>query len=366
MDSYSPEIGTPINQLDTPCLLIDLVALESNFQTVSRQYDNQICKMRQHSKNIKSAMVARKQINAGGTVGGVCCAKVSEAEVMVDGGLSDVLITNQIVTIDKIRRMCDLAAKADVKVAVDNPINLKELSSIATMAGVNIGVVIEVDTSMGRAGVRNSEEGVELAKLASNLSGLVFRGVMSHQTLGAGEHDKRSRENIGRRYIQICLDVKNAIEANGIPVEIVSSGETFTYDIATAIPGVTEVQGGTYALMAHGHAMSGIFETAGKILASVMSITNSGEAVVDVGYRALTSPSRLPTIIGSQNMVVDRMEEYHLMVKSTDNMTLVPGDQLLLDPAVQDIMANRWDKFIAVRDDKVEAIWEIDARGCVQ
>ncbi|MEE2884483.1 MAG: alanine racemase, partial [Chloroflexota bacterium] len=246
MDSYSPEVGTPINQLDTPCLLIDLAALENNFQTVSRQYDNQVCKMRQHAKNIKSAVVARKQINTGGTVGGVCCAKVSEAEVMVDGGVNDVLITNQIVTTDKIRRMCDLAAKADVKVAVDNPINLQELSSVATMAGVNIGVVIEVDTSMGRAGVRNPEEGVELAKLASNLPGLVFRGVMSHQTLGSGEHDKVSRENIGKRYIQVCLDVKNAIEACGIPVEIVSSGETFTYDIATAIPGVTEVQGGTY------------------------------------------------------------------------------------------------------------------------
>jgi 3-hydroxy-D-aspartate aldolase len=366
MDSYSPEVGTPINQLDTPCLLIDLAALENNFQTVSRQYDNQVCKMRQHAKNIKSAVVARKQINTGGTVGGVCCAKVSEAEVMVDGGVNDVLITNQIVTTDKIRRMCDLAAKADVKVAVDNPINLQELSSVATMAGVNIGVVIEVDTSMGRAGVRNPEEGIELAKLASNLPGLVFRGVMSHQTLGSGEHDKRSRENIGKRYIQVCLDVKNAIEACGIPVEIVSSGETFTYDIATAIPGVTEVQGGTYALMAHGHAMAGVFETAGKILASVMSITNSGEAVVDVGYRALTSPSRLPAIIGSQDMFVDRMEEYHLMVKSKSNMSLVPGDKLLLEPAVQDIMANRWDNFIVVRNDKVEAIWGIDARGCVQ
>lgn len=366
MDSYTPEIGTPINQLDTPCLLIDLAALENNFQTVSRQYDNQVCKMRQHSKNIKSAMVARKQINAGGTVGGVCCAKVSEAEVMVDGGITDVLITNQIVTTDKIRRMCDLAAKANVKVAVDNLVNLQELSSIATVAGVEIGVVIEVDTSMGRAGVRNPEEGVELAKLASKLSGLVFRGVMSHQTLGAGEHDKRSRENIGKHYIQICLDVKNAIEACGIPVEIVSSGETFTYDIATEIPGVTEVQGGTYALMAYGHAMTGIFETAGKILASVVSITDSGEAVVDVGYRALTSPSRLPAIIDSQDMFVDRMEEYHLMVKSNNNMILAPGDKLLLEPAVQDIMANRWDEFIVVRNDKVEAIWGIDARGCVQ
>ena len=103
---------------------MELDALESNFALVARTYAGTVCKMRQHGKNIKSPVVALKHIRAGGTMGGVCSAKVSEAEVMVEGGVEDILITNQIVTRDKIARACALAKQADVKVAVDDARNV--------------------------------------------------------------------------------------------------------------------------------------------------------------------------------------------------------------------------------------------------
>ena len=219
--------------------------------------------MREHAKNIKSPVVAHKQMQAGGTVGGVCAAKVSEAEVMVEGGIHDVLITSQVATGDKIARVCNLARIADVKVAIDDPRNLREISESATEHDVTVGVVIEVNTSMGRAGVRHIEHGVELAELASGLPGIAFKGVMSHQTL-PGHPDKETRVIEGRRFIQICLDVKDAIEAAGIPVQIVSSGESWTYDVAADIPGVTEVEGGTYALMSTAYSYMEEFEMAAK------------------------------------------------------------------------------------------------------
>ncbi|MEE9198525.1 MAG: alanine racemase, partial [Dehalococcoidia bacterium] len=224
--------------------------MEHNFRVVAEAYRDTACKMRPHAKNIKSPVIEHMQIRAGGTVGGVCTAKVAEAEVMVEGGIHDIFIPNQIVTRDKITRLCALARQANMMVAVDDSRNLRELSDVAQARGVTIGVLIEVNTSMDRAGVRDAQQGVELARLAVQLPGVAFKGVMSHQTL-PGKPDRETRFLEGRKYIQICLDVKEAIEAAGIPVEVVSTGETFSYDVAATIPGVTEVEGGTYALMSH-------------------------------------------------------------------------------------------------------------------
>ena len=146
---------------------------------------------------------------------------------------------------DKIVRLCSLAKRADMKVGIDNTQNLRKLSEVAQAQGVTLGVLIEVDTSMHRAGIRRVEDGVELAKPAATLPGIAFRGLMSHQTL-PGRPDKQTRLIEGRRFMQMCLDLKEAIEGAGIPVDIVSTGETWTYDIAADLPGVTEIQGGTY------------------------------------------------------------------------------------------------------------------------
>ena len=211
MDHYRPTVGTKISELDTPCLILDLDALDHNFDRMSETFKDTKVKLREHTKNIKSPALAHMQIRKGGTVGGVCSAKVAEAEVMVEGGVNDVLIPNQVVHSDKISRMCALARQADIKVCVDNIENVKMISSIASKNSVEIGILIEVDTQMGRAGVRSNEEGVAIAKLTQDLPGVKFKGVMSHQSLPEFI-DQEDRWQVGRDTIQICLDVKNAIE----------------------------------------------------------------------------------------------------------------------------------------------------------
>ena len=364
MESYSPLIGTPVEELDTPCLLLDLDALEHNFDVVSRTYEGKVCKMREHGKNIKSPVVGLLQIRAGGTVGGVCSAKVSEAEAMVAGGIEDILITNQVVTRDKIVRLCGLAKQADIKVAVDDKRNLRDLSAAAVDSGATLGIVIEVDTSMSRAGVRTTQEGVELARLAVELPGLVFRGVMSHQTLGGRSGDLETRKRVGEKFIQMCLDVRDAIEEAGIPVEIVSSGETFTYDIAAAMPGVTEVQGGTYALMTHRSVLGNVFKVAMKVLASVTSAPRPGVAIGDVGYRAISSSANtLHVVEDLPDVRVESLQEDHVVLRSEGPMPLAAGDRFIFLPGVQDGTVNRWDQYIAVRNGIVEAVWDIPGRG---
>ena len=364
MDNYRPLIGTPVQELDTPCLLVDLDALEHNFKIVADTYRGKECKMRQHTKNIKSPFLAHMQIRAGGTLGGVCTAKVSEAEVMVGGGINDILIPNQVVAKDKIARLCVLARQGDMKVCVDNPVNVKDISDVAQAHGVTIGVLIEVDTSMGRAGIRNVEQGIELAKLAQELPGVKFRGVMSHQTL-PGFPDKETRILGARKYIQPCLDVKDAIEKAGIPVDIVSSGETFCYDIAPDIPGVTEVEGGTYLLMSTGFSYMEEFEMAAKVLCTVISVPRPGKAIGDVGSLAMASPGGvLPSVVGASGVQVDTILEDHIVLRTDEKTSLKVGDKFFIVPGHQDMMVNRWDQFIAVRDGVVKEVWDITGRGC--
>ena len=364
METYRPLIGTPIDDLDTPCLVIDVSALEHNFDVIAETYRNTTVKMREHAKNIKSPIVAHKQISAGGTVGGVCTAKTSEAEVMVEGGINDILITSEIVTRDKMARICALAKRADIKVVIDDEQNLRELAEIAEANGVKPGVLIEVDTSMHRAGIRQIEHGVNLARIARDLPSIEFKGVMSHQAI-TGSPDRETRYIEGRRFMQMCLDVKDAIEADGIPVEIVSSGETWTIDVATEIPGITEVEGGTYALMSHTSSYMEDFDVAVKVLGTVISTPRPGVAIGDVGFRALAAPNGvLPVLENVPGAKVDSLQDEHIVIKSDGDMPLNVGDKFLLQSGQQDIMVNRWDQYIVLRDGVVEAVWGIPARGC--
>jgi D-serine deaminase-like pyridoxal phosphate-dependent protein len=364
MDLYRPFFGTPISELDTPCLLVDLDAVEHNFQVIANTYRDTPCKLRGHVKNLKTPILAHMQLRAGGTVGGVCAAKVSEAEVMVEGGISDVFIANQIVGHDKIARLCALAKCADIKVAIDDEDNLRELSQQAREHGVTLGVVIEVDTSMHRAGIRQVQVGVALAKLAATLPGISFQGVMSHQTI-SGRPDVQTRQIEGRRYMQMCLDVKDAIEAAGIPVAVVSTGETWTYDVAADLTGVTEVEGGTYALMSSSYSYMEAFQIAAKVLGTVISTPQLGVAIGDVGTWAMASPyGVLPAVENMPGVTVVALHDAHIILHTDGTTPLAVGDQFLLHSAQQDITVSRWDQIIAVRKGVVEAVWELPARGC--
>ena len=364
MTAQLPAIGTQISELDTPALLVDLDALEHNFDHIAGLYSDSVCKMREHAKNIKTPAILHKQIEAGGTVGGVCAAKVAEAEVMVEGGIKDILITSQVVTPDKIARVCSLTRLADTKVAIDDERNLRLISSISQRSDSDVGVVIEVNTSMNRGGIRRTEQGINLARLATDLPGVSFRGVMSHQSI-SGDPDRETRFAEGRRWMQMCVDVGNAIEDAGIPVEIVSTGETFTIDVAPEMPEVTEVQGGTYALMNTTSDYMEDFQFAAKILTTVVSRPSPHVAIGDVGYRALAAPNGvLPSVEGHDEIEVDSLAPDHIVLKSQDEMPLDIGDQFLLLSAQQDILVNRWDRFIGVRNGVVESVWPILARGC--
>ena len=210
--TYRPTPGEPIEGLDTPVLLLDLDALEHNIGVIATHYRGTEVKLRPHVKNHKSPQIAWMQINAGGTVGGVCAAKVSEAEVFVEAGVPDVLVANQVVAPEKVRRLASLARRADVTVAVDDEEQVRRLSEGAAALDATLGVVVEVDTMMRRGGIRAVEQGVALAKLIAGTPGLRFRGLMSHQV---PQTARPTREERFERLKRLQDDVIAQIQARG-------------------------------------------------------------------------------------------------------------------------------------------------------
>ena len=241
-----------ISEVETPALIIDLDALEHNIGVIADCYRDKSIRLRPHVKNHKSPRILGMQMAAGGTVGGICAAKVSEAEAFAEIA-GNVLIANQVVGEDKIARLAALARRLDTTVAVDAGVQVEQLSRGAQQADVVLGVVIEVDTSMGRGGVRTTQQAVALARQVLAAPNLRFQGVMSHQVPRARPPSREQRFAEGNRWIARVIEVKQAIEDAGIPVALVSTGESWTYDVAAMHPEVDEIQGGN--LHRHGSAL---------------------------------------------------------------------------------------------------------------
>ena len=362
-EHYRPTPGTPIEDLDTPCLIIDMDDLDNNIDVIASTYAGTTAKLRGHAKNHKTPAIAHRQIRRGGTVGGVCAAKVSEAEVMIHGGIASVFITSEIVEPMKIDRLCSLADQAELLVACEQAANARDISKAATARGVEIGVIIELETGLRRCGVREIDQGVALAKEIASLPGLRFRGVMSHQTI-PDMPDREDRAVEANRAIKGVIDLKDAIEGQGIPMDIVSTGETWSYDVAAEIPGVTEIQGGSYLMMETHYSYMTEFHYAGKILTTIISTPRPGIAIGDAGVRAVSSLSGMPTVFDRPGVTVETMDSDHSVFKTEAGASLKIGDQVLLIPAQQDAMVSRWDRFIGLRKGKVEVVWDIQARGC--
>ena len=170
---------------------------------------------------------------------------------------------------------------------------------------------------------------------------------------------------MGRETIQTCVDVGNAIKAEGIDVPEVSSGETFTIDVAKEIPEVTEVEGGTYALGGTMYHYMEDYLIANKVLSTVISTPRPGVAVADAGMLAL-SVRGADHVEGMPGVTVEEVQDDHIVLNTGDDTTLQVGDKIKIIPSYQDMLVNRWDQYIAVRNGIVEQVWDIPGRGCTQ
>ena len=364
--------GTPVMDLDTPALVVDLDVMDRNIETLHGRFDQSSAKVRPHVTGHQTPKIAHRQLQAANTVGGISVTSVGEAEVFSDAGITDILVSSQIVTRSKIRRLCTLAGSNRIGVAVDNPQNVSDLSQAAEAQGVTLGVLVELDVGLGRCGVAPGDEALELARAVANSPGLRFDGIRaiaplpSFSSEASDFPERQERDATSWQVLQHVLETRELIEKNSLPVSVVSVGGTHNYDVAAGMAGITEVQAGSYPLMDHLYCrMRPEFSPAAKVLAAVISRPTGESAVLDAGHKA-TGPDRgLAVLEGVAGAQAVRFSAEHgvLDLQSGPAQNMKSGDKAWLVPFNLGLCFNQYDYVRAVRGDKLEGFWPIAGRG---
>ena len=364
--------GTPVMDLDTPALVVDLDVMDRNIETLHGRFDQSSAKVRPHVTGHQTPKIAHRQLQAANTVGGISVTSVGEAEVFSDAGITDILVSSQIVTRSKIRRLCTLAGSNRIGVAVDNPQNVSDLSQAAEAQGVTLGVLVELDVGLGRCGVAPGDEALELARAVANSPGLRFDGIMaiaplpSFSSEASDFPERQERDATSWQVLQHVLETRELIEKNSLPVSVVSVGGTHNYDVAAGMAGITEVQAGSYPLMDHLYCrMRPEFSPAAKVLAAVISRPTGASAVLDAGHKATGPDQGLAVLEGVAGAQAVRFSAEHgvLELQSGPAQNMKSGDKAWLVPYNLGLCFNQYDYVRAVRGDKLEGFWPIAGRG---
>jgi 3-hydroxy-D-aspartate aldolase len=365
-------IGMDESEIQTPCLILDLDALERNIAKMGKFARDMGVRHRVHGKMHKSVDVALLQESLGGSCG-VCCQKVSEAEVFARGGIKDVLVSNQVrdpAKIDRLARIPKLGARAIC--CVDDVTNVADLSAAAVRHGTQIECLVEIDCGAGRCGVTTTPAVIEIAKAIDAAPGLKFAGLQAYQ--GAMQHmdnydDRKAKIDIAVAQVR---DAVEGLKAEGLECDIVGGGGTGSYYFEGNSGVYNELQCGSYAFMDadYGRILDkdgkridqGEWENALFILTSVMSHAKADKAIVDAGLKAQSVDSGLPVIFGRTDVTYVKCSDEHGVVADPDGVLKV-NDKLRLVPGHCDPTCNVHDWYVGVRGGKVESLWPVSARG---
>ena len=366
MQDTESYIGRHKSELDTPALLIELDKMEWNIQKMADFFSTVDTDLRPHLKTHKTPIIAHKQIAAGAI--GITCAKLGEAEAVVHSGIRDVLIANQIVGTQKIARLINLAKHAEIMVAVDNAENVQEISLAARSKGVVIRILVEVNIGMNRCGVEPGKAALDLAQLVQKSPNLKFEGLMGYEGHTVANPDRIERENTTKTSMQRLIDTKHLLEKNGLSVSIMSGGGTGTFDITGSIPEMTEVQAGSYVFMDSTYRkVEGVgekFDNALTVLATIVSRPEQNRIIVDTGLKVLTKEFGVPQPIGYPGLeMVGLSEEHGKIIVSNSDINLKPADKLEILPTHCCTNVNLHNRYFGIRNEIVETVWEITARG---
>ncbi len=360
-------IGLPKSELDTPTLWVDLDRLEQNITSLARHFQNAGVHWRPHTKGIKVPAIAHKLLAAGAI--GITCAKLGEAEVMVAAGITDILIANQITGRHKLPRLANLCRQADVKVAVDSPRNVVALGAAAVTYGSEIGVLIEINSGMERAGVQPGEAVLALARLVTQTPGVRLRGLMTWEGHALDLSDPTQKRQEIERSIGLATSSAELCRGQGIPIEIVSGGGSGTYKVTPFLPGMTEIQAGGAIFCDVTYQSWGVdLQPALFVQTTVTSRPNPRRIICDAGFKSLPSNDAPPAPLGLAQKVrkVVSSAEHGALELESPNDTLEVGDLLDFVVGYGDGTVYLHDEMVGVRGGIVECVWPILGRGKLQ
>jgi D-serine deaminase-like pyridoxal phosphate-dependent protein len=362
-------------ELDTPSLVVDLDQLEQNIARMARQVKASGAKLRPHTKTHKSAEIARMQLAHGAS--GITVAKLGEAEAMAAAGFDDIFIANELIGEEKLRRLAGLAGRIHVGCVTDSYEGAAQLDEAARSYGVNIRVLLDVNTGLDRAGVA-PEAAVTLGKrIAADFGGIRLAGVFSFAG-NAKEADAKARRRWAEREANLAVGIARELQAAGIDAREVSVAGSGSAVFAAAVPGVTEVRPGTYVFGDAGYASQGIgslAECALRIRARVVSRPATDRAVIDAGSKVLTTEKRVVdghdpghgTIVGLPGTKIAKLwEEHGVLALDEEGKRLAIGDVIEIIPNHVCPTINLCNQYYGVRGGVVEQEFAVISRGLVQ
>ena len=368
-------LGDRVEDVDTPALIVELDRLEQNLVRLAEFARTTGMRLRPHAKMHKTPALALKQIALGAV--GVCCQKTSEAEVLVEAGVHDVLITNEVVGTAKLLRIAALAKRALIGICVDDAANACALSRAAQAAGSLLHVYVEINAGANRCGVEAGAPALELARKVAALPHLKLMGLQAYQ--GSAQH---LRTDAARRLAIVEATARAArtrdlmLEA-GLACPIITGAGTGTYELEAASGVFNELQPGSYAFMDADYGRNAArapFTHSLFILTTVMSL-QAAHAVVDCGLKAHSIDSGMPLVAADvagaplRGLEYRKASDEHGVIFPADGVppTALPalGTKLRLIPGHIDPTVNLHDWIIGVRAGVVAEIWPVTARGAM-
>lgn len=364
-------IGTVSEAVDTPALLVDLDRLSANIQRYADIAAQGSVRLRPHIKTHKTPEIARMQLQAG--AGGITAAKLSEAEVFVNAGITDIFVAYPIVGMEKARHAARLAHTCHLIVGAESSTGIQQLSAAAVEAGTTLYVRVEINTGLNRSGVDNNAAEA-LCHLVHSLPGLELDGIFTFRGVSFSGAKTRNPQALGQQEGEVMVALAEQLRKAGLPIKEVSVGSTPTSPYAARVPGVTEVRPGTYVFfdrMTTRTGTSSVNEIALSILATVVSRPAPDRAIIDAGSKTFCGDV-IPESVNLEgygvttdglNGVVIRMSEEHGIVRLAPGFAPEVGDKLAFFPNHVCTTVNLSDELVVVHDGIVQDIWRVAARG---
>lgn len=358
------EIGRHQRELDTPALLVDLEVLDRNIARMAAMLEGGDCALRPHFKAHRTPAIMRRQLAAGGI--GVTCAKLAEAEHLADLGMDGFFIANEVVGEPKWARLARLAERAEVIVGVDHPETARGIARHARAVGTTVGVLVDLNVGLDRCGIAPGPAAHALARQVAEEPGLSLRGVMAYEghVIGLSETEKEvaCRASVGQ-----LVETAAALRQEGLPVEIVSAGGTGSFTITSRIPGVTELQCGTYAVMdlLFREVARAPFDYAVTVLATVISRPVPERAVTDAGKKSLHASFGWARPIDLPGATLTNLHSEHgLLALEGEARDLALGATVEFIPYYVEGTINLHDRMYVIQNDHVVDVWEVSGRAC--
>jgi 3-hydroxy-D-aspartate aldolase len=359
------------DDLPTPALIIDLDILERNLDKMQAHVNQHGMGLRCHTKMHKSPIIAQMQIDRGAI--GVCCATVSEAEVMAAAGIQNILITSPVVTDDKLNRVVGLSNKVTgLQIVVDHKAGARRLDQLAGEA--DIQVLVDLDPGMGRTGVEPGAAALELVEqIVNDCPRLRFDGLQMY--IGNCMHVQgfEARQNKYRHLLQKGIDTRALIEAKGYEIKVFTGGGTGTYDMEPELGVMTDIQAGSYAFMDIEYRDIGgqnndqtfaDFEPALFVLATAISQPQSRMITFDAGIKCLATDTGYAEFRDIEGVVYHFGGDEHGIVQlNNPSKEIHLGDRLPIITPHCDPTVNLFDYYYPYRDGLVHEVWPISARG---